>query len=56
MERCLRADDRSRGKALAIDVIETGEERITDDAVQSWQPIWAKHSWTVRSQPQPAFQ
>ncbi|SMX30557.1 Bacterial TniB protein [Pelagimonas phthalicica] len=38
-------------KALSIDAIETGKERITDEAVQSWQPVWAKHSWTVRNQP-----
>lgn len=43
-------------KALAIDAIETGEERITDEAVQAWQPIWAKHSWNIRRQPVPAFQ
>jgi hypothetical protein len=43
-------------KALAIDAIETGEERITDEAVQDWQPIWAKHSWNIRRQPLPAFQ
>jgi len=42
-------------KALAIDAIETGEERITDEAVQTWQPIWVKHSWNLRHQPQPAF-
>ncbi len=38
-------------KSLAIDAIESGEERITDDAVQAWQPIWAKHAWNVRRQP-----
>ncbi|UXX81430.1 TniB family NTP-binding protein [Roseovarius pelagicus] len=43
-------------KALAVDAVETGEERITDEAVQSWQPVWAKHSWTLRNRPQPAFE
>ncbi len=38
-------------KALAIEAIETGEERITDEAVQAWQPVWAKHAWSVRRQP-----
>lgn len=38
-------------KSLAIDAIESGEERITDEAVQAWQPIWAKHAWNVRRQP-----
>ncbi|MDX8354838.1 TniB family NTP-binding protein [Cognatiyoonia sp. IB215182] len=42
-------------KALAIDAIETGEERITDEAIQTWQPTWAKHSWNIRRQPLPAF-
>lgn len=35
-------------KALAIDAIETGDERITDEAIQAWQPIWTKHAWNVR--------
>jgi hypothetical protein len=38
-------------KSLAIDAIESGEERITDEAVQAWQPIWAKHAWNVRRRP-----
>ena len=38
-------------KSLAIDAIETGEERITDEAVQAWQPIWAKHAWSIPRQP-----
>ena len=43
-------------KALAIEAIETGEERITDEAIQAWQPVWAKHSWNIRRHPLPAFQ
>ncbi|MEP4962367.1 MAG: hypothetical protein ABJU19_24160 [Roseobacter sp.] len=43
----------STGKAVMT--LETGEERITDDAIQTWQPIWAKHSWNIRRQPLPAF-
>ncbi len=43
-------------KALAIEAIEMGEERITDEAIQAWQPVWAKHSWNIRRQPLPAFQ
>ena len=43
-------------KALAIDAIETGEERITDEAVQAWQPMWVKHSWSVRHHPVADFQ
>ncbi len=35
-------------KSLAIDAIESGEERITDEAVQTWQPVWAKNAWSVR--------
>ena len=42
-------------KSLAIDAIETGEERITDEAVQSWQPVWAKHAWNIPRQPAAAF-
>ena len=38
-------------KSLAIDAIETGEERITDEAVQAWQPVWAKHAWSIPRQP-----
>lgn len=34
-------------KSLAIDAIESGEERITDEAVQAWQPVWVKHAWTI---------
>ena len=37
-------------KALAVEAIETGEERITDEAVQSWQPVWAKHAWSIPRQ------
>lgn len=37
-------------KSLAINAIESGDERITDDAVESWQPVWAKHAWSVRRQ------
>ena len=36
-------------KALAIDAIETGEERITDEAVQAWQPMWVKHCEGVQN-------
>ena len=43
-------------KALAIDAIETGEEPITDEAVQAWQPMWVKHSWSVRHHPVADFQ
>ena len=42
-------------KSLAIEAIETGEERITDEAVQSWQPVWAKHAWTIPRQPMAEF-
>jgi hypothetical protein len=42
-------------KSLAIDAIETGEERITDEAVQAWQPVWAKHAWNIPRQPAAAF-
>ncbi|WP_170335420.1 hypothetical protein [Ruegeria arenilitoris] len=42
-------------KALAKDAIETGQERITDKAVQTWQPSWAKHSWSIRREPVPVF-
>ena len=42
-------------KSLAIDAIETGEERITDEAVQAWQPIWTKHAWNIPRQPAAAF-
>ena len=42
-------------KSLAIEAIETGEERITDEAVQSWQPVWAKHAWNIPRQPAAAF-
>lgn len=42
-------------KSLAIEAIETGEERITDEAVQSWQPVWAKHAWTMPRQPMVEF-
>jgi hypothetical protein len=38
-------------KSLAIDAIESGEERITDEAVNAWQPVWAKHAWNVRRRP-----
>lgn len=38
-------------KSLAIDAIESGEERITDEAVHAWQPVWAKRAWNVRRQP-----
>ena len=38
-------------KSLAIDAIETGEERITDEAVQAWRPVWAKHAWNIPRQP-----
>ena len=37
-------------KSLAIDSIETGEERITDEAVQSWQPVWTKRAWSIPRQ------
>lgn len=37
-------------KSLAIEAIETGEERITDEAVQAWQPIWVKRAWTIPRQ------
>lgn len=43
-------------KALAIEAIETGEERITDEAIHTWQPVWAKHAWSVRRHPLPDFQ
>ncbi|EDQ02937.1 hypothetical protein OIHEL45_17081 [Sulfitobacter indolifex HEL-45] len=43
-------------KALAIEAIETGKERITDEAVQAWQLVWAKHSWNILRQPLPSFQ
>ena len=43
-------------KALAIDAIETGEEPITDEAVQAWQPMWVKHSWSARHHPVADFQ
>lgn len=42
-------------KSLAIEAIETGEERITDEAVQTWQPVWAKHTWTMPRQPRAEF-
>ena len=42
-------------KSLAIDAIETGEERITDEAVQAWQPVWTKHAWSIPRQPVAAF-
>jgi len=42
-------------KALAIEAIETGEERITNEAIQTWQPVWAKHAWSVRRHPVPDF-
>lgn len=42
-------------KSLAIDAIESGEERITDEAVHAWQPVWAKHAWSVRRQPVAEF-
>ncbi len=42
-------------KSLAIEAIETGDERITDEAVQSWQPIWAKHVWSIPRQPMAEF-
>ena len=35
--------------------IETGEERITDEAVQAWQPVWTKHAWNIPRQPAAAF-
>lgn len=38
-------------KSLTIDAIESGEERITDEAVHAWQPVWARHAWNVRRQP-----
>lgn len=38
-------------KSLAIDAIHSGEERITDEAVATWQPVWNKHAWTVTSEP-----
>lgn len=40
-------------KSLAIAAIETGEERITNSAVEAWQPVWSKHAWTL-SGPKPA--
>ena len=42
-------------KSLAIYAIETGEERITDEAVQAWQPVWTKHAWNIPRQPAAAF-
>ena len=42
-------------KSLAIDAIETGEERITDEAVQAWQPVWTKHAWSIPRQPVATF-
>ncbi|KAA0909953.1 MAG: hypothetical protein KBT70_04510 [Roseovarius sp.] len=42
-------------KSLAVEAIETGEERITDDAVQFWQPIWAKHAWRTPHRPMAEF-
>lgn len=42
-------------KSLAIDAIETGEERITDKAVQVWQPVWTKHAWSIPRQPVATF-
>ena len=42
-------------KSLAIDAIETGEERITDEAVQAWQPVWTKHAWNIPRVPASAF-
>lgn len=38
-------------KSLAIDAVQTGEERITDEAVQVWQPVWTKHAWSIPRQP-----
>ena len=37
-------------KSLAVDAIETGKERITDEAVAAWQPVWSKHAWRVEGQ------
>jgi hypothetical protein len=31
-------------KDLAIDAIRSGEERITDDAVANWSPLWSRYA------------
>lgn len=38
-------------KALAVEAIETGEESISDEAVQTWQPLWTKRTWVNRQHP-----
>lgn len=35
-------------KALAIEAIETGEERITSEAVRAWRPVWSRHPYAGR--------
>lgn len=42
-------------KSLAIEAIQSGEERITDEAVHAWQPVWAMHAWHSRRQPMSEF-
>ena len=43
-------------KSLAIEAIQSGEERITDEAVHAWQPIWTMHAWRSGREPVSEFQ
>ena len=35
-------------KDLAIDAILSGEERITDEAIANWTPLWSRHAPSQR--------
>ncbi len=42
-------------KALAIQAIETGAERVTDEAVMEWRPTWLRRTWVESPTFQPDF-
>lgn len=42
-------------KALAIEAIETGTEKITDEAVGEWRPTWLRRTWIEAAHYEPEF-